>query len=67
MRVTEVLDSLVETGFYEINRETNGLVRSGFSACLDIGFGSVLMAVILTLSSGGYEDLGTELLLVSVY
>lgn len=66
-RVTAVLDSLIESGFHEINRETNGLLLSGFSAGLDIGFGPLLMAVILTLSPGGYGDLGTELLLASVY
>nr|WP_274324114.1 formate/nitrite transporter family protein [Halosimplex aquaticum] len=67
MRVTEVLNSLIERGYHEVNRETNGLLLSGVSAGLDIGFGPLLMAVILTLSSGGYGDLGTELLLASVY
>ncbi len=67
MGVTEVLNSLIESGLHEINRETNGLVLSGFSAGLDIGFGPLLMAVMLTLSPGGYGDLGTELLLASTY
>ncbi|USZ75987.1 formate/nitrite transporter family protein [Halorussus vallis] len=67
MRATDVLNSLIEGGLHEINRETNGLLLSGFSAGLDIGFGPLLMAVMLTLSPGGYGDLGTELLLASTY
>ncbi|WP_083898714.1 formate/nitrite transporter family protein [Natronococcus jeotgali] len=63
----EILRSLVESGEHEIHRETSGLALSGFSAGLDIGFGPVLMAVMLTLSQGGYGDLGTELLLASTY
>lgn len=63
----DVLESLIETGQHEIERETTGLLLSGFSAGLDIGFGPLLMAVLLTLSSGGYGDIGTELLLASAY
>lgn len=63
----EILGSLIESGVHEIRRETNGLLLSGLSAGLDIGFGPLLMAVILTLSQGGYGNLGTELLLASAY
>lgn len=63
----EILDSMIDKGVHEINRETNGLFLSGLSAGLDIGFGPLLMGVILTLSGGSYGDLGTELLLASVY
>ncbi|WP_425492996.1 formate/nitrite transporter family protein [Natrinema amylolyticum] len=62
-----ILRSLIESGEHEIRRETTGLALSGFSAGLDIGFGPLLMAVMLTLSQGGYGDLGTELLLASAY
>lgn len=64
---SDVLDSLIETALHEMNRERSGLLLSGFSAGLDIGFGPLLMAVILTLSTGGYGDLGTEILLASAY
>ncbi|WP_368277066.1 formate/nitrite transporter family protein [Halorussus halobius] len=64
---TDVLDNLIETGVHEIERERLGLVLSGFSAGLDIGFGPLLMAVLLTLSEGGFGDVGTELLIASAY
>ena len=63
----DILDSLIDDALHEINRETSGLLLSGFSAGLDIGFGPLLMAVILTLSPGTFGDLTTELLLASVY
>jgi formate/nitrite transporter FocA (FNT family) len=62
-----VLDSLIDSAVHEMNRERSGLLLSGLSAGLDIGFGPLMMAVILTLSEGGYGDLVTELLLASVY
>lgn len=64
---TEVLGSLIETGQHEIERERTGLLLSGFSAGLDIGFGPLLMAVLLTLTQSGYGDITTELLLASAY
>ncbi|MFC6769408.1 formate/nitrite transporter family protein [Natrinema soli] len=63
----DILESLIESGLHEIEREPIGLLLSGFSAGLDIGFGPLLMAVLLTLSDGAYGDLGTELLLASAY
>lgn len=63
----DILESLIETGQHEIERERTGLLLSGFSAGLDIGFGPLLMAVLLTLSQGGFGDIVTELLLASAY
>ena len=63
----EVLDSLIESGKHEIQRESSGLFLSSLSAGLDIGFGPLVMAVILTLSTGGFGDLLTELLLATGY
>jgi formate/nitrite transporter FocA (FNT family) len=62
-----VLDSLIEDGLHEMERERSGLLLSAFSAGLDIGFGPLLMAVLLTLSDGTFGDLSTELLLASAY
>lgn len=63
----EVLDSMIESGLHELNREKLGLFLSSLSAGLDIGFGPLLMAVILTVSQTGFGDLGMELLLASAY
>ena len=63
----EILESMIEKGKHEIDRGTDGLLLSSLSAGLDIGFGPLLMGVILTLSAGSYGDLGTELLLASAY
>lgn len=63
----EVLDSLIEKGLNEIDRGGTGLFLSSLSAGLDIGFGPLLMGVILTLSPAGFGDLSTEILLASAY
>lgn len=63
----EVLGDMIEKGSHEIERERDGLFLSSFSAGLDIGFGPLLMGVILTLSAGSYGDLSTEILLASAY
>jgi formate/nitrite transporter FocA (FNT family) len=63
----DVLKSMIDKGKHEIDRDTDGLLLSSFSAGLDIGFGPLLMGVILTLSAGSYGDLTTELLLASAY
>jgi formate/nitrite transporter FocA (FNT family) len=63
----EILTSVIESAEHEMERGTVGLLLSGFSAGLDIGFGPLLMAVLLTVSEGGYGDIGTELLLASAY
>ncbi len=63
----EILQSMIEKGSHEISREKEGLFLSSISAGLDIGFGPLLMGVILTLSAGSYGDLGTEMLLASAY
>ena len=62
-----VLGSILDSALHEMNREPSGLLLSGLSAGLDIGFGPLMMAVVLTLSPSGYGDLGTEILLASVY
>lgn len=64
---TDVLGSLIDSALHEIRRERTGLLLSGFSAGLDIGFGPLLMAVVLTLSETGYGTLSTELVLASAY
>ncbi len=67
MPTREVLDSLIESGLHEINRERTGLLLSSVSAGMDIGFGPLLMGVVLTLSMGGFGDLLTEIAMASAY
>ncbi len=62
-----ILEEMIEKGRHEINRDADGLFLSSLSAGLDIGFGPLLMGVILTLATTGYGNLGTELLLASAY
>lgn len=64
---SKVLKTLIENGLHELNRQTSGLLLSSVSAGLDIGFGPLVMAVVLTLSNGSFGDLGTEFLLASSY
>ena len=63
----EVLESVIEKGKNELNRDNVGLLMSSFSAGLDIGFGPLLMGVFLTLTASGFGDLTTELLLATAY
>ena len=63
----DILLRLIDTAKNEMDRKWSGLTLSGLSAGLDIGFGPLLMAVLLTLSDGSYGDIGTELLLASAY
>lgn len=62
-----VLNSLIDDALHEMERQRSGLFLSAFSAGLDIGFGPLLMAVLLTLSEGTFGDLSTEILLASAY
>jgi len=62
-----VLDIIMDSALNEMNRERSGLLLSALSAGLDIGFGPLMMAVVLTLSPGKFGDLTTEILLASVY
>jgi formate/nitrite transporter FocA (FNT family) len=67
MPTRDVLDRMIEKGDHELTRENTGLFLSSLSAGLDIGFGPLLMGVMLTLSPGGFGDLATELLLATAY
>ncbi|GGN89062.1 MULTISPECIES: formate/nitrite transporter family protein [Haloarcula] len=64
----DILDIQIERGLSELRRPVTGLSLSALSAGLDIGFGPLLMAVVLT-SAGvsGTGDLPKELLLGLAY
>jgi formate/nitrite transporter FocA (FNT family) len=64
----EVLSVQIEEGLTELNRPGSGLFISALSAGLDIGFGPLLMAVVLTTAgfSFGSPVVG-ELLMANAY
>ena len=64
----DILDIEIRRGLSELQRPTTGLSLSALSAGLDIGFGPLLMAVLLTTAGvAGAGELTTELLLAVAY
>src|SRR5690606_9285734 len=55
MSVHRVLEHAVEGGLRELERPARGLLLAGLSGGLDVAFGPMLMAVLLTLSAGSPE------------
>lgn len=66
-RYTDILNEQIEHGLGEIERPTVGLLSSGFSAGLDIGLGVLVMAVVVTLTSGELPEPVVEMLVASAY
>ncbi|WP_135533441.1 formate/nitrite transporter family protein [Halostella pelagica] len=62
-----ILDQEIETGLEELNRSATGIFLSALSAGLDIGFGPLLMAVMVTLAGGSYSVATTEILVANMY
>jgi formate/nitrite transporter FocA (FNT family) len=62
----EVLRTQIERGLDELTRPASGLFLSALSAGLDIGFGPLFMAALVTVASGVWGapalDIGTSLL-----
>ena len=63
----DILDTQIEEGLNELNRESVGLFLSALSAGLDIGFGPLLIAVVVTVSTGQLSPPVMELLMASAY
>lgn len=49
-----ILERQIEDGLSELRRPTDSLFLSALSAGLDIGFGPLVIAVVLTLASTGH-------------
>lgn len=62
-----ILEQHVEQAQEELERPAGGLLLSSFSAGLDLGFGPFLMAVLLTLSHGGWPRPITQIVLAAAY
>jgi len=64
----DILDIEIRRGLSELERPTTGLSLSALSAGLDIGFGPLLMAVILTTAGvSGTSELTKQILLAIAY
>ena len=63
----DILSQQIRAGLNELNRPSDGLFLSGLSAGLDIGFGPLLMAVMITISAGQLPDPVIEVLMANLY
>lgn len=63
----EILAEEIEEGLEELERRSSGLLLSGLSAGLDIGFGPLFMAVLLTLVGGTWGEPITRIAVANAY
>lgn len=63
----EILEQEIEEGLRQLNRATSGLLISGLSAGLEIGFGALFMAIMLTLTEGSLARPIVEILVAGTY
>lgn len=61
-----ILEREMESALQEINRPATGVFLSGFSAGLNLSFGALFMAMVLTFSSGFDSTLTKQAALASV-
>ncbi|MFC7140480.1 formate/nitrite transporter family protein [Halosimplex aquaticum] len=62
-----ILEEEIEEGIAELRRPTSGIALSGLSAGLDIGFGPLLMAVVLSHSGPETSALAEQLVVAGAY
>lgn len=63
----EILEEEIRQGLTELERPAAGLIMSGLSAGLDIGFSVLLMAVMLTLTEGQILPVAEHILEANMY
>ena len=63
----EILGAEIAQGLREIRRDAGGLLLSGLSAGLDIGFSLLLMAVMITAVGGELPDGVVKILVANMY
>lgn len=63
----EILAQEIREGLEELRRPADGLFISGLSAGLDIGFGPLFMAVILTFVDGAWGEPLTRIAVANAY
>lgn len=64
---SEILTEQIAQGLEELRRSASGLLLSGLSAGLDVGFSAFFMGVVLTLLDPGASPLLTRFLLGNAY
>jgi len=64
---TAILARQIRSGLNELERPADGLLLSGLSAGLDIGFGPLFMGVVLTLTDGLYDHAVRTFLIANAY
>ncbi|WP_227353355.1 formate/nitrite transporter family protein [Haladaptatus salinisoli] len=62
-----ILAQEIESGLNELERPADGLLLSGLSAGLDIGFGPLFMAVLTTLVATSWGEPLTEIVVANAY
>lgn len=62
-----ILDQEIGLGLEEMDSPASGVLLSGLSGGLDIGFGPLFMAVLLTLVGGNWGPALTQLLVANAY
>lgn len=62
----EILEREMENALKEINRPTKGVFLSGFSAGLNLSFGALFMAMVLTFSTGFDSELTKQATLAGI-
>lgn len=62
-----ILEQEIDLGQRELERETGGLLMSGLSAGLDIGFSVLAATVIITLADDQFPEASTRLLAALAY
>ncbi len=63
----EILQEEIDAGLEELRRPARGLLLSSLSAGLDVGFGILAMAVIVTLAAGELPEVVVRLLEANAY
>ncbi len=63
----EILDQQIEEEISEIERPASGLLISGLSAGLDIGFSVLLMSVMYTMTHGVFAEPVVNILVANMY
>jgi formate-nitrite transporter family protein len=62
-----ILDQEIETGLHELERPAAGLLFSGLSAGLDVGFSVFLMGIMTTLVGTSLPRVASEILVANMY